>query len=302
MNIKINSAWFFTALLCLMFSSPSGGTDIKKLNTQYGLLEARSSRSKKECGEHQSHPCSVVTLRGQVIAASYSAGINGFCPSADNPRLIELYTHMGGNIMPPGNYLIDVSSEGYCEVGDFSLAHALMDGSAVILQKSENINNMGDRVFGVYSYKFDCVAPRFIKKYTDFDTAVEDKKIYPDQYLADPVLRKPIVKIVGANKFFEFRHGMLVQDKVEKIEGRYIFGSGCTPHMCALSGAMFVLDRVTATAVAITFSRGDISGGKNDGITVYGNPGPPGSKKVEIIKYWAKKNDLKLTGYPFNMR
>ena len=295
----IGSFLFYSALAFFLIQNPARG-EISSLKTSYGILESRKSKSDRECGQHAPHPCSVVALRNVIITSNAMAGVVTAFPSVSNPRLIELYSGGGGNLMPPGQFIIHVSPDGYCEVGDFSLENAVSDGDGVLIKKFENFNKLGDEQFGLYSYKYNCAPPRLVRKYIDYDTTIEEKKTRPSQYLSDPVARRPLISAIGEKSFSDFRFRMRVEDRIARVDGRYIVGAGCTPRNCQDSGAIFIIDKKSLDAVAASFERRGLDQKPPVELKLYGNFGPRGGARVKIINEWASENGFQITSHPFN--
>lgn len=295
----VRSFLFYFALAFFLIPNPAR-SEISILKTSYGTLESRKSKSGRECGPNARHPCSVIALRNEIIISNAMAGIITAFPSVGNPRLIELYEGSGGALMPPGRFIIHVSSDGYCEVGDFSLENAVSDGDGVLIKKLENVNNLGDEQFGLYSYKYNCAPPRLLKKYIDYDTTIEEKKTRPSQYLSDPVARRPLISAIGEKKFSDFRFRMRVEDRIARVDGRYIVGAGCTPHNCQDSGAIFIIDKKSLDAVAASFEIRGHDQKPPVELKLYGNFGPRGGARVKIINEWASEKGFQITSHPFN--
>ncbi|MFM8678192.1 MAG: hypothetical protein ACKOGH_01050 [Alphaproteobacteria bacterium] len=220
--------------------------------TAHGLLEARQSVDDDECGPDEMHPCAVIVLDGKVLFADRIALVEEVLPSRDDPRLVAVAVHDGGNCCPGTDILLDFTGPRLLVVEGFGLrdAEAKADGSFV-LKRYEQDNEMGDPIMGVYAYAPGSGVPRLLRRSIEFPPVELGEWSYPHAILGDPDLRRPLVEAIGAQRFAAFRHDMGVQGPISILSPRYLAGSGCRPHSCPVAAGMFVIDREEGTAIVL---------------------------------------------------
>ena len=223
-----------------------------RIATPHGILEARDSLDDAECGPDDMHPCAVIALDGKVLFANRIALVEEALPSRDDPRLVSVVVHDGGNCCPGTDILLDLTAPRLVVVEGFGLrdAQAREDGS-YLLRRFEREDELGDPIFGTYAYAPGSGAPRLLRRSVEYPVVTLGEWSYPHEVLGDPDLRRPIVEAIGAGRFATFRHDMGVQGLLTILSPRYIAGSGCRPHACPFAGGMFVIDRADESAIVL---------------------------------------------------
>lgn len=225
------------------------------LKTAHGLLEIHPSAGQAECEAADSfQPCSLVILDGKVLHAARLIEVDGILPSREDPRLVSIAIHGGGNCCPPMDMLLDFAGPGLVTLEEFSLrdAEARADGT-LALRKPDGKNELGDQVASVYAYVPGSGRPTLLRKIVEYLPATIGDRTYPDEILADFDLRKPILAAMGPGNFAAFRRDIGIQRPVSVISDRYVAGSGCRPDACPVAGGIFLLDRVRETAIILHF-------------------------------------------------
>ena len=232
-----------------------------RLETAHGLLEVRRGRDEAECEAADAHiRCSLAILGGRILFADFWIEVEGILPSPEEPRLVSILVHGGGNCCPAMDVLLDFTGPELVTLEEFGLrdAEARGDGT-MVLRKEDGENELGDPVVGVYAYVPGSGRPALLRKLVEYKPATIDKKTYPDAILADLDLRKPILDAMGTASFAAFRRDTGVQSPVSVLAGRYLSGGGCRPHDCLGAGGMFIIDRVRETAIVLRYDHDVIS-------------------------------------------
>lgn len=259
-----------------------------RLETAHGLLEVRRGRDEAECEAADAHiRCSLAILGGRVLFADFWIEVEGILPSPEEPRLVSILVHGGGNCCPAMDVLLDFTGPELVTLEEFGLrdAEARGDGT-MVLRKEDGENELGDPVVGVYAYAPGSGRPVLLRKLVEYKPATIGEKTYPYEILADLDLRKPILDAMGTASFAAFRRDTLVQTPVSVLAGRYLSGEGCRRHSCPNAGGMFIIDRVKETAIVLHYDHDVLP---NRGKVRYWGPFDAMSQvEVEEVDKWLR--------------
>ena len=279
------------AILAAPAPSARGGENPRpstRLETAHGQLEVRPGRDEAECEAADAHiRCALAILDGRVLFADFWIEVEGILPSPDEPRLVSILVHGGGNCCPPMDVLLDFTGPELVTLEEFGLreAEARADGT-LMLRKEDGENELGDPVVGVYAYVPGSGRPVLLRKLVEYKPATIGEKTYPYEILADLDLRKPILDAMGTASFAAFRRDTGVQTPVSVLAGRYLSGGGCRPHGCPGAGGMFIIDRVRETAIVLHYDHDVLP---NRGKVRYWGPFDAMSQvEVEEVEQWLR--------------
>ena len=281
------------ALSCALLALPAGNAPAQPrdagIATPHGLLEARESIDDDECGPDGMHPCRVIALDGKVLFADRIAMLEEVLPSRDDPRLVAIGLHHGGNCCPGTDMLLDFTGPRLVVVEEFGLrdAEARPDGS-YLLRRGEGENELGDQVLGLYAYRPGSGRPVLLRKIVEHPVATIGAQTYPHALLADIDLRKPLVEAVGAGQFATLRRDMAVQGPLRVLADRFLVGSGCRAHACPAAGGMFIIDQQTARAIVLHFDEERPSDGK---VRYWGPLDSAGKLQRAAIAAWLRSHE-----------
>ena len=259
-----------------------------RLETAHGLLEVRRGKDEAECEAADAHiRCSLAILGGRVLFADFWIEVEGILPSPEEPRLVSILVHGGGNCCPAMDVLLDFTGPELVTLEEFGLrdAEARGDGT-MVLRKEDGENELGDPVVGVYAYAPGSGRPVLLRKLVEYKPATIGEKTYPYEILADLDLRKPILDAMGTASFAAFRRDIGVQSPVSMLADRYLSGAGCRPHACPNAGGMFLLDRVGGTAVVLRFDDDKSRNGRK--VRYWGPFDAMSQIEVEEVEQWLR--------------
>jgi hypothetical protein len=117
--------------------------------------------------------------------------------------------------------------------------------------------------------------------------SLKDGNTYPFDILADPVIREPILKIIGKNYFSKFRQSIGVASPVKTIDDTFIVGAGCQPHSCDSPFAMFIIDIVNKLGWAVEGSA-NVDGERRNA-RLWGALTPSDAVPLREIRRWLER-------------
>lgn len=231
---------------------PRAEAPIERLETPAGLLVSRKAQG-PDCNGYGTGDCSTITLNGKVLFTNWYTSIGKVYPENGTPQLVVVSTHGGGNAVGASHHIIDltqspaiiVESSG-ADVNTFWRAE-----NGVLIEQYAGRDDLGDLLIGVFSYSWGMGKLVELRKAPSYTLIPSSLKNYPEEVLADPILREPLLRIIGRDHFKDFRSRIAVQSPLKTISERYIVGNGCTPHLCGGNDGIFVLDTLQKTAWAI---------------------------------------------------
>jgi len=103
-------------------------------------------------------------------------------------------------------------------------------------------DKLGDRLLGLYEYVWGSGKVVMKKQTPQYSIGPLSQKQYPDDILSDPIMREPLIKLLGDAYFSKFRIAIVVSDKLRIIDNNIVVASGCQMHDCSSNFAMFFLD------------------------------------------------------------
>jgi len=260
---------------------------ITHLSTPHGNLVSRAG-SGKECGQYLIH-CQVITLKGKVLFADFSATILAVYPSPSNPSLVTLEISNGGNCCPGYNYVIDFTTPSPIIIKDANFSEKLFQTeNGISYTQFIGPDELGDPIYGLYRYVLGSGRPELLRKFAEYSMTPLQQKKYGSEILNDPTLRAPVLAAVGKSHFSSFRANMEIATDELHVDDRYVFSSGCMPHNCDGAGGLFVLDLDKKAAWAIEWE------GENK-VTLWGDLRKDDVTPIRAIGDWLKKNNLSWT-------
>ena len=238
-----------------LINSPQGfGADpLSQLSTPDGLLAARAVNG-TDCWIHAySSPgeapnklwteCQGLYLDDKLLFTDQYVSISNVFPSTTAPRLVHVSTSTGGNACCFSDFIIDFTGRVPLIMKDFSFASDIHEsGSGVIFRQFSKLNSLGDRLDGIYNYRWGSAKPVLIKTVHHYTTTPLNQKKYSEDVLDDPIMRAPLLSVVGKDNFAAFRRSTEVSSGVKIISGRFVVASGCEPHDCIEHEGIFVID------------------------------------------------------------
>ncbi len=108
-------------------------------------------------------------------------------------------------------------------------------------------------MLGVYEYRWGSGKAILKKKTPQYSIGPLSQKRFPSDVLSDPVIREPLVKLLGDKTFVSFRLYTEVTsaEELNVIDDHTVAGSGCFPHFCSGQFGLFVIDSRRKLAWAI---------------------------------------------------
>jgi hypothetical protein len=234
-------------------SSPSFADEgIAELKTSSGLLVTRAAVG-SECGADATFAttCTVLYLNDKFLLADNEVTIARAFPSKANPQLVSIDTATGGNHCCRESYIFDFTVKPPLKFKGYFDSKISRTASGVVFQMGGGEDALGDLLIATYSYKFGSGQLVKIRDAPKYNTAPPAEKKYPSEILADPLMRSPILKIVGNTYFSKFRQSMGVESPFKAFDSNFIVADGCQALNCNGRYAMFILDAANKLAWAI---------------------------------------------------
>lgn len=212
-------------------------TDIKQIKTNEGLLTVRAGIG-KDC-----YSCQGLFLNGKQILREQYVNINAAYPSFKDPQLVAVSLSNGGSCCAPTPYILDFSVTPHLVIDGFGFDKDISRSErGVIFTNYAGSDSLGDRLLGLYEYVWGSGKVILKRKTPQYTLGPLSQKEYPDDILSDPIMREPLLKLVGEKDFSEFRIATGVPDKIKIVGDNFVVGSGCQPHNCPFRFGFFVLD------------------------------------------------------------
>jgi DnaJ like chaperone protein len=227
------------------FQGALGASPSSSFLTPSGTVDIRAG-SGAECGPDTNLvSCQVIDVDGKVLASDFIVSISAVFPSTGTPLLISATTSTGGNACCDTNYILDVSQGSPIRIKDFSFGDDVSSSNGDVIFSSQiGPNDLGDDTWGRYRYALGSGTPILIRKFVKYSTKLLGEKQFPWDVLNNPVLRAPILRVIGRSYYKQFRDTLSVAsaDELSIVEGRFLVGSGCSPRDCSDSQGFFVID------------------------------------------------------------
>lgn len=247
----------------IYFSSIANADDIfeigNKLTTPTSVVLARKG-SEAECLRlYRFDTCQLLEVNGKPIISEYYVSIEAALPSKFDANVIFAQGSSGGNACCAYNYLIDISTSQPLIVKVTALPKpfnekpviSIFDEGFTYEGYGDDKGEYGEMLWKVYRYKYGSGRIEILKSSTKYSFTELEKKTYPDEILDDPVIRKPVIKVMGKNNFLKMRKRIAVQGLLEKYSPGIYTGQGCMPHSCGSEEGIFVLDSLKKQAWAM---------------------------------------------------
>ena len=221
---------------------------IERLTTSSGVLSIASATGTACVPSVQ---CHVVLLGKKVMFKDAYARFVSIYPSKENPRLVEVQTSTGGNACCWENRLIDFTASPPIVVKGVSGGKISAAENGVLIEEVTETNDLGDWVAKTFTYTWGAGSAVPLRTAPVFSrTSLKQKKAL-DDVLSDPEMREPVLQVIGAKSFKEFRINLSLGGPIKIVDSRYVVGSGCRPHFCCGQASIFVLDTQQKTAWAL---------------------------------------------------
>lgn len=261
--------------------------------------------------------CTALYLNDKLLFAEHHLSITRAFPSNTNPQLVSIETNTGGNACCDAEYILDFTRKPPLTIKDYSFDESVSSTKSGIVFTGSDQDALGDQLKTTYSYKFGSGRVEKLRETPLYTTIAvnngravfvhgllgEDRsqdEVLPSDVLADPVMREPILRIIGKDGFSTFRQSFYLPDPVKLIDGAFVVGSGCKPHACADQYAMFILDVVNKLAWAI--ERPDSDTGENPTVRVWGVLTPKDVVPMREMKRWLAEKDIPVGQVSFVSR
>jgi hypothetical protein len=234
--------------LLLIVASYAQLLQLKQLTIPEGVLAIRPGTGADCSG------CQGLFLNGTQILRDQYISFNGVYPSPNDPQLVSVSTATGGNICCWEDYIIDFSVKPHLLVKDIGFKNDIARSAhGVTFTQNAGENELGDRLLGVYEYGWGSGKAILKTKAPQYSLSPLTQKQNPSDVLDDPILRAPLVALLGAKEFAEFRMSTAVSDKrdLKIVNGDIVLGSGCFPHACSNEMGLFIIDNKRKLAWAV---------------------------------------------------
>jgi hypothetical protein len=238
------------SLMSLWCAPPSyAQLQLKEIRTPEGLLSVHAGKG-TDCFN-----CEGLFLNGKQLLHDQYITIEGIYPTSGAPQLVSIAASNGGNCCPPAHYILDFSVKPHIIVKDAGFGSDVAQSeNGVVFTQTKEQNNLGDPMLGVYEYQLGTGKAILAKKTPIYDLKPLSQKEYAEQVLSDPTIRRPLLDLLGEKDFATFRYNVAVGDKINVLNDRIIVASGCMPHNCDVSFAMFIIDTKRKLAWAVEIS------------------------------------------------
>jgi Trypsin-like peptidase domain len=239
--------------------------------TNEGMLTIGTEKG-NDCYE-----CQGLYLNGKELLHDRYVSIAAAYPSFQNPQLVKVSSSGGGSCCPPVSYVLDFSVTPHLLLEmDFG-NDISRSANGVVFTQHAGTNEFGDDLLGVYEYVWGSGKPDLKKKTPQYTRGPISQKKSPQDVLGDPIVRAPLVKLMGAKQFALFRHYTAIAPEELNISDNHIIaGSGCVPHACTSQFGLFVIDSRKKLAWAVE-GEDDLDGqrsGRLWGVLSASNPVP----------------------------
>jgi hypothetical protein len=247
--ITSSGVWLVRLLVVLLayllptFGAPAESVtqlQLKELLTPEGRLVIRPGKKGADCFD-----CVAAYLNGRQILTDQYVFIDSVFPSLKNPQLVSISTSSGGNCCPPTKYVLDFTVKPHLTVKGFGFGTDIADSeNGVVFTDDAEDNEVSDHMLGVYEYRWGSGKAVLKKKTPVYSTSPLSRKQYPSDVLDDPTLRTPLIELMGAKGFAQFRLSTTVagQDQLKVLNNGIVIGSGCFPHACPDDFGLFIID------------------------------------------------------------
>ena len=210
---------------------------ITRITTNQGVLAIRQGKG-KDC-----YNCQGLYLNDKEILHDQYVFLNSIYPSSKDPQLVSVSTSGGGNCCPPTPYMLDFSVTPFLVVKGLGFDKDIARSEhGVVFTQTIDRNELGDLLLGMYEYVWGTGKAALKKKTPQYSIGPLSQKQYPDDVLSDPIMREPLLQLIGEKYFPTFKIHTEVAGKVKIIDDRYVVGAGCQPHDCPFDFAMFIID------------------------------------------------------------
>jgi hypothetical protein len=193
-------------------------------------------------------------LNGKQILEGEEFNIDYVFPSVKNPKLVTI-SRFGGNCCGRYSYLLDFSTKPHLVIEDFAFGDDISESAnGVVFTSSAGRNELGDFMLGVYEYRWGSGTPVLKKRTPIYPQTPLNQKQTPSDILDDPILREPLVELLGKKGFARFRNypGAAVPERDLKfLNDSVVIGAGCFPHDCVEKFGLFIIDYKRKLAWAV---------------------------------------------------
>jgi hypothetical protein len=265
---------------------------LKELSTPGGRLVIRPGKG-ADCFN-----CVALYLNRKQILSDQYITIDSVFPSLKDPKLVSISSSSGGNCCLPTPYILDFSVKPNLTIKDFGFgADIAASENGVVFTSGAGSNELDDDMLGVYEYHWGTGKPILKKKTPIYSISPLSQKKYPQDILQDPNLRQPLVDLLGAKGFAQFRHNLDVssEDNLKIIDNDVVIGSGCVPHNCDSQFGLFIVDVKRKLAWAL-------EGENNDGVArarIWGKITTLDQLQKREISRWLDDNKIPSSAVSF---
>ncbi len=233
-----------SAVSTLAAHAPS---QLREVRTREGILSVSVDKG------NDSNSCLV--LNGKKISCDMEVFIDAVYPSINDAELVSVSLGNGGTCCPPVPMILDFTVKPHLSVKGIGFGGdiARSERGVVFTQYGVDSNEFGDPMIGVYEYKLGSGKAVLGKKTADYNLKPLGQKENAYEVLGDPVVRAPIVELLGSKEFADFRRFVTVSvsGDLKIINDSVIVASGCMPHNCDFSFGMFIIDSKRKLAWAV---------------------------------------------------
>lgn len=287
------------ALASLVLAVGSASADNPtQITTPAGKITVREERG-RICGEYLTI-CQVARVNRAVIAANFHVGIDRVFPSEKEPRLVVISSGHGGNCCAPDQLIFDVSSSRFIRVETKTSLGApkfFATENGVLIEGYDGLDRLGDNLLSVYRYVWGAGKASFVTKSPVYSTTPIYAKSGPWDVLDDPIVREPLLRLLGEANFAPFRFKTQVSSlgNVKIYEDRFIVADGCAPHSCDSQLAMFVIDNVKKVAWAVEIEKTSARTPGTLNVRLWGDLKRDDSVAVKSIGEWLAMQKVSWT-------
>jgi hypothetical protein len=231
---------YFVSTLGALLAESVAELDLNSLQTSQGLLTI--DKPHRPNTPQLLWP-DVLSLNGKQLLTDAFVKIESVYPSLKNPKLVSISSSSGGNCCPPTPYILDFSVNPPLIMKDFGFGPDIAESeSGVVFTSGAGSKELDDDMLGVYEYRWGSGKPRLKKKTPVYSSIPLSQKQYPDEVLSDQIIREPLVELLGAKEFSQFRHSTDLGNDLKVLNDNIVIGSGCQPHNCPFKVGLFIID------------------------------------------------------------
>jgi hypothetical protein len=203
----------------------------------------------KELFDHSITAFSIDNKQKKTIVKNDIASISASYPTVRKASVVVLADSCSGTIchwtnitvlIPDGNFVKTYAIDNPSKITLTIVNGELISGRAEGVPAGQDEFGSDRHATLIFVPYAGFVPPNFKREYAKLIGE------HPDKFFSDEILRKPLAKVLGLDKFRDLRHAIGVASPTALIQNRYIVMQGCIPHNCGGNYGFLMIDAVTS--------------------------------------------------------